>query len=107
MVIKRLFFCLITISFLFGQKNQTFYVAAPAGLSLREEPNKDSKRLELLPYGTQLENVTRNEYGWAESFNHEVIDGYESEWIQIKYNNKTGYLFKGFTLPVPTPASTD
>lgn len=87
-----LFFFLLFLPSAYTQ----LYVAAPSGLSLREAPNKESKKLDLLPFGTM---VTAN----YESIWSEEIDGYHGHWFEVKYNGKQGYIFDGYTLPLSVP----
>ncbi len=103
------FICLFfsSIAFLSAQRNQTLFVATPSGLSLREQPNKESKRIELLPYGFLIENIAKDENGWPKSYNPQTIDGYESDWIKVTYNGHTGYIFRGYTIPIPPPKESD
>jgi hypothetical protein len=88
---------LITTSHgIFAQDHQAIYVAAPNGLSLREEPSATSKRKELLAYGTKITN-----YHFTEIT--ETIDGYFGYWCRIALNGLDGYIFSGFTLPLIPP----
>jgi hypothetical protein len=110
-MVNRLTLVLIAVAFTYSkqvtaQATRTLYCAAPSGLSLRAEPNPNSQRIDLIPYGTALENRV-NDYGWPETFNPGVIDGYESNWIKVTYKNNTGYVFEGYTLPYSPPAETD
>lgn len=107
LVQKVFWFIVLSVSGLYAQKNPNFYVAAPSGLSLREEPNQQSKRLELIPYGTFIESILKDEWGWPMAFNEDTIDGYANHWIQIIYNHQEGYIYRGFLLPVSPPDKTD
>jgi|SRR5688572_25733231 len=92
----------IWVSDLPGQTKRVFYVAAPSGLSLRKEPNKDSEKLALIPYGIKLDSVLY-EHGYPKYFNSTTIDGYEDDWIKVYYNKKWGFVFLGYVLPLEPP----
>lgn len=82
-----------TVSHLHGQ----LYVAAPSGLSLREGPSSNSKRIELLPYGTEIND-------FVQSYDHsDVIDGHSGYWYSVSKNGKQGFIFSGYTIPYAVP----
>lgn len=96
---KFLFFIIFIFSHAAFAQTKPIYVAAPNGLSLREAPNKESKRIELLPYGTIISN-----YSFENKNAYETIDGYSGFWVKASTENgKTGYIFDGYTLPVKPP----
>jgi len=64
-------------------KEDSVYVNADGGLSLRSDRNPNSQRMELIPKGTKL--VATQE-----------LDG----WYQVSYNNKTGWVSKQYTTKV-------
>ncbi len=101
-----LIFCVFSLLESHSQSRFDYYVAAPAGLSLREEPNQKSKRLELIPYGTELTSISFA-HVYPAQFGIDTIDGYESSWIEVQYNEKSGYVFAGYVLPVSPPAELD
>jgi hypothetical protein len=95
---KKVFFIFLLISQAWAQ---TVYVASPNGLSLREAPNKDSKRIKLLEYGTPI-----TKQGYSDDF--VKIDGYSGQWMKVStQDGKSGYVFDGYTLPVKVPESGD
>lgn len=76
----------------------TYYAAAKAGLSMREQPNTGAKVLEKIAYGEKL--LTIAEEGAQVSISTEGFNGY---WWKVKYNNKTGYIVNSYVLPLPPP----
>jgi hypothetical protein len=91
-----LFFIFITLGTVFSQSYTPIYVAAPNGLSLRENADQSSKKLDLIPYGTKLDPIS-----YAQLYVN--IDGHRNQWIKISHNKKQGYIFGGYTLPFPVP----
>lgn len=79
------------------------YIAALTGMNLREEPSTRGAVLKLLPYNTACEII-------GQSGKMETIDGLMGEWIEIKTEDQEGFIFSGYTLPIPLPGrnpSTD
>ncbi len=66
----------------------TVFVKAKSGLVLRKEPNKNSEKLDLIPYGTKL-------YINSESIPYGGMDD-SSAWLEMEFNGKTGYLYGEF-----------
>jgi Bacterial SH3 domain len=79
----------------------TYYAAAKAGLSMREQPNTSAKILEKIAYGEKLVTVADNEQPVAIA-----TEGFAGYWWKVKYNNKTGYIVNSYVLPVPPPKAT-
>lgn len=72
---------------------QTAYVAAESGLSLRDQPDISAKLLSKLSYGEAI--------GVVENTNKElvVIDGgkkVSGEWVKVETRNHIGYVFNGY-----------
>ena len=65
------------------------YVSATTGLNLRLGPDKSSKLISVIPFGTKV-TVEKSED--KEIF----LDGRYGKWMNIKYGNKTGWVFGGF-----------
>ena len=65
------------------------YIAAKSGLNLRSDPNKSSKVVTLIPFGAK---VTIEKSDGKEIF----LDGRYGKWVNVKYENKTGWVFSGF-----------
>jgi hypothetical protein len=99
---KKLAFIIFLMGSVWAQKSSTFYVASPNGLSLREAPNKDSKRIKLLEYGTAITNLGYPEQDWIK------VDGYSGRWMKVStQDGKSGYVFDGYTLPIKVPVNED
>ncbi|WP_179333797.1 SH3 domain-containing protein [Winogradskyella costae] len=72
---------------------QTAYVAAESGLSLRDQPDISAKLLSKLSYGEAI--------GVIENTNKElvVVDGgkkVSGEWVKVETRNHIGYVFNGY-----------
>src|SRR5690606_8477950 len=66
------------------------YVTAVSGLTLREEPNLQSKKLDVMPLGTKVKIITTNEE------NTMSVGGIDGAMDEIEYNGQKGYAFNGF-----------
>ena len=98
-LISNIFFLTCFISFLFlstdtvngaeTEQSKDKYVAAKSGLNLRSEPNKLSKAVTLIPFGSK---VTIEKSEGDEIF----LDGRYGKWVNVKYGNNTGWVFSGF-----------
>lgn len=86
-------------SSLFSQ--YTYYAAAKAGLSMREQPNTSAKVLEKIAYGEKLLTVADNNPQLAIS-----TEGFSGYWWKVTYNNKTGYVVSSYVLPMAPPKAT-
>lgn len=99
---KKIIVTLVIILFYNSAFSQfTYYAAAKAGLSMREQPNTSAKVLEKITYGEKL--ITVAEEGAAIAISTEGFNGY---WWKVKYNNKTGYVVNSYVLPMPPPKTT-
>ncbi len=92
-------FYLILASNLFGQ-NSKYYVFSEPGLILREEPSINSKKIDIIPSGTLITDITTIN-------NPPITINFKTDnWVRIKYGNQLGYVFKGslstFKYPVLT-----
>jgi len=95
---RKLFLILLSMGQIWAQSNPTLYVASLKGLSLREGPSKESKKVELLPYGKEINNYMIPEGKPV------VIDGYSGKWINVlTHEGKSYYVFDGYTLPFEIP----
>jgi len=75
---------------------QTAYVAAESGLSLRDQPDVNGKMLSKLAYGQAI--------GVLEKTNHKlvVLDSgkkVSGEWVKVETRNHIGYVFNGYLSP--------
>lgn len=99
---KKIIVTLVIILFYSSAFSQfTYYAAAKAGLSMREQPNTNAKVIEKIAYGEKL--ITVAEEGAAIGISTEGFNGY---WWKVKYNNKTGYIVNSYVLPMPPPKAT-
>lgn len=76
----------------------TYYAAAKAGLSMREQPNTGAKVLEKITYGEKLVTIADENQPVAIA-----TEGFNGFWWKVKYNNKTGYVVSSYVLPLPPP----
>ena len=96
---KKVFVTLvITFFYSSGFSQFTYYAAAKAGLSMREQPNTNAKVLEKIAYGEKLFTIA--EEGAQVAISTEGFNGF---WWKVKYNNKTGYIVNSYVLPLPVP----
>lgn len=73
------YFLLLLIGFsIFGFSQEVYYVTAPSGLILRNEPN--GKRFGKIPYGSSVE-VTKKLAPFSVTDNGKVVNG---NWVKIK-----------------------
>lgn len=81
-----------------GFPQHTYYAAAKAGLSMREQPGISAKIVDKIPYGDKLTTV-------AGDANQPAIstEGFNGFWWKISYNGKTGYIVSSYVLPLPAP----
>ena len=65
------------------------YVASDSGLNLRSDPDKSSRLITVIPFG---EKVIIEKSDGDEIF----LETRYGRWVNVKYGNKTGWLFDGF-----------
>ena len=92
---------LLLSSVTLSAQNFTYYAAAKAGLSMREQPNANAKALEKIPYGAKVTTLTDTTQGISIS-----TEGFDGWWWKIQYNNKTGYVVNTYLLPLAPPKAT-
>lgn len=65
------------------------WVTVPSGVWLREEPNSTAKEIVRIPYHASVDiyDITAQD---------ETISGITDRWAQITWNDKTGWVFRGF-----------
>ncbi|MEO7307448.1 MAG: SH3 domain-containing protein [Ferruginibacter sp.] len=96
---KRIIVLFFSIFFYLNSFSQlTYYAAAKAGLSIREQPNSSAKVLDKIPYGEKMITVANNEQQVTIS-----TEGFNGYWWKIKYKEKTGYIVSSYVLPIPAP----
>ncbi|WP_299550760.1 SH3 domain-containing protein [Seonamhaeicola sp.] len=95
---KYIYIVALLMVFNIAKAQEIRYVNADNGLFLRDKPSQDSKRLDKLVYGTQLEITQRTNLKLDVQDNNEIISG---EWVKVSctddiHNNRSGYVFNGF-----------
>ncbi|WP_406685210.1 SH3 domain-containing protein [Seonamhaeicola sp. MEBiC1930] len=88
----------ILLTFNIANAQEIRYVNADNGLFLRDTPSQDSKRIDKLVYGTQIEITERTNLKLDVKDKNDVVSG---EWVKVTctddiHNNRTGYVFNGF-----------
>ncbi len=71
------------------------YVTAVSGLTLRNQPNLQSEKLQVMPLGTKIKLAHHDE---KMTMNVGGIDGSMDE---VEYNGQKGYVFNGFISKFP------
>lgn len=71
---------------------QTLYVAANAGLTLRKAASTSGEKIDLLPWGTQV-TPQRIEYGT------------DRVWAWVMVNGKSGYVAMDYLTPIVLPTT--
>jgi hypothetical protein len=66
-----------------------YTVMAPSGLILREGPNRNTAKLDAIPFGEEVLSCGVTNFA-------ETIEGKSGNWIKVTWADKTGYLFSGF-----------
>lgn len=99
---KKHFLILLLSFFLFSEwavaQQQSFWVAAKSGLSIREKPSTTAKVLDKIPYGTKITLINTEEETVSV-----ITEGMQGYWEKVSYNNKTGYIVNSYLLPLPPP----
>ena len=95
---KYIYIVALLMVFNVAKAQEIRYVNADNGLFLRDNPSQNSKRIDKLVYGTQLEVIQRTNLKLDIQDSNEVISG---EWVKVSctndiHNNRTGYVFNGF-----------
>jgi len=83
----------------FFSNNETVYVTAPSGLTLREAPNVNARIIEIIPFGESI-SVVIEESVEMESQRIDWIDG---QWIKVSFEGEEGFVFDGFLSHLPVP----
>lgn len=93
---------LISTFFLFTEwavaQQQSFWVAAKSGLSIREKPSTTAKVLDKIPYGTKISPINTEEEAISI-----ITEGMQGYWEKVSFNNQTGYIVSSYLLPLPPP----
>jgi hypothetical protein len=96
---KKLFVGVVVFySLCVNAQDATMYVAAKAGLSVREKPDVNAKVLDKIPYATKIE------LKWSGEESKRIItEGLTGYWKKVTYNNKTGYIVDAYLFPSAPP----
>jgi hypothetical protein len=100
MKIVFIFFSCLYFSTAIAQ-NFINYAASKTGLSLREQPNANSKVLQKIGYGQKLELLKDT----GESIKI-VTEGFDGFWQKVKCNNQVGYVVSSYLFAVAPPKAT-
>lgn len=87
-----LFMLLVSIMFTGLAESQAAgakYVASKSGLNLRANPDKASKVITLIPFGEKIDVI-------KDQGKEIFMDGRYGKWMNVKYADKTGWVFSGF-----------
>jgi len=92
--VSAILFCLISFLILSthsvdAAESNEKYVAAKSGINLRSGAGKSSSVITLIPFGSK---VTVEKSDGKEIF----LDGRYGKWVNVKFGDKTGWLFSGF-----------
>lgn len=95
---------------------ETWYVAAPGGVNLREGPSTDAKKIIALPSRTPVQileiqkgELTRVRFmdvraGTSAPRGQMHLQG---RWIRVRANNQTGYVFDALLVSFPPMVKTE
>lgn len=72
------------------EKETYLYVTAGSGLSLREFNNLSSEKLAIMPYGTKLKVLSKEEQATM------TVAGIKGAMNKVAYNHKEGFAFTGY-----------
>ncbi|MUU79449.1 SH3 domain-containing protein [Winogradskyella endarachnes] len=94
--LKQILAIVMLMSVAFVSAQQTVYVAAESGLSLRDQPDISGKMLSKLAYGEAIgviENTNKNLV---------ILDAgkkVSGNWVKVETRNHIGYVFNGYLSP--------
>lgn len=80
-----------------AQTATQFYVMAPNGLSLRQDNNLQSKRLAVMPFGSEVLLIDDDPGQTI------TIDHIQAHLAPAFFNTQKGYCFDGYLSPIPLP----
>lgn len=78
---------------------ETVYITAPSGLTLREAPNVNSRILEVIPFGESVNVIIEDD----EFEKTQRIDWIDGQWIKVEFEGLSGFVFDGFVSSLPVP----
>lgn len=79
-----------------SEQANLLYVATLSGINLRSEPSTSGEVVDRIVYGQAVELIRTTGIPFESS-------GFSGEWTEVKYEDKQGYLFNGFLLPIEAP----
>ena len=79
---------------------ESWYVAARSGLSIREKPDPKSTVLGKIPYATKIT------VSYPENIVNINTEGMVGAWAKTTYDGKTGYIVNSYLFPFPPPKVT-
>lgn len=102
------------------QLGDTLYVWAQSGLNMRSNPSLDSKKIDLLSFGSQviIEQYDHRKFEITAYPSFKYI-GYNKEekiapeikfngsWVQVSVKGKVGYVFDGYLNRFPAPIENE
>ena len=99
---KKIIISVACLLFAFFTMAQSFplFVAAKAGLSLREKPSASAKALDKIPYGEKISVSYESDSATI------VTEGFHGAFLKTTWKGKTGYVVSSYLLPSPVPKAT-
>ena len=85
------------LSSVYASEKIELYVAAKAGLSLRDKPDVKATSLTKIPYGTKI-TIT-----YPVETVSIISEGMRGSWVTTTFGGKTGYVVDVYLLPVVPP----
>ncbi len=85
---------------IFVSAQESWYVAAKSGLSIREKPDAKATVLGKIPYGAKIS------VAYPEEIVNITTEGMVGAWAKTTYEGKTGYIVNSFLFPLPPPKPT-
>ncbi len=86
-----LMLCLVSSFACQKAKVTTAIINSKSGLFLRAESNQNSERIQLIPTGETVTILEKEK-------DITVIDGKESVWYKVRYNDKSGWVFGAYII---------
>jgi len=83
----------------FFSNEETVYVTAPSGLTLREAPNLNARIIEIIPFGESIQVLIEESL----EMDSQRIDWVDGQWIKVNFEGEEGFVFDGFLSHLPVP----
>jgi len=85
-------------SIVVNAQETVLYVAAKAGLNIRDKPETAAKVLDKIPYAAKISLEETDQP------NKKIVtEGFMGYWRKVMYNGVTGYIIDAYLLPFPPP----